>query len=374
METSATLTINPSGGGNQGGSETTISDITRTGTTLYISGENLSEVQSVAIANNNLQTYQWSLLNGQIKIDTFNYYGFEGDVVLTTKTSSVVRGSYNYKPTVETISDPVIVGQEIIITGTDLDLVDYVVFDNNWGSQSYVSKSGTSTINDIKVTVPSEAKSSELKFECVGQKLINTGRNIEVRKLPTVTSVSSKYVLAGENLTIYGSDLDLVEYAQIGTGDEFDVTTVSSSEISVTIPAGTQSGVLQLKVSETIVINSAQNINIAKARVYYGIVEMSPDVPANVDPFDVSDATKIVFTIIRSQASQGSIIVNSGDSPVKTFTYYYANSEIVAYEEIDKSSLSSEVIDNIKEKGLTLSLDTNSYYAGSFCLDSIYIL
>lgn len=369
-----TITITSSGGGNQGGSETTISDITRTGTTLYISGENLSEVQSVAIANNNLQTHQWSLLNGQIKIDTFNYYGFEGDVVLTTKTSSVVRGSYNYKPTVETISDPVIVGQEIIITGTDLDLVDKVVFDNNWGNQSYVSKSGTSTINDIKVTVPSEAKSSELKFECVGQKLINTGRNIEVRQLPTVTSVSSKYVLAGDNLTIYGSDLDLVEYAQIGTGDELNVTKVSSSEISVTIPAGTQSGVLQLKVSETIVINSAQNINIAKDRVYNEKVEIAPNGTIEIAGFDVSGATKIVFAIIRSQASQGSIIVNSGDSPVKTFTYGWVGSEIVEFGEIDVSGLSSEVIDNIKEKGLTLSLDTKNYYYGSFCLDSIYIL
>lgn len=369
-----TITITSSGGGNQGGSETTISDITRTGTTLYISGENLSEVQSVAIANNNLQTHQWSLLNGQIKIDTFNYYGFEGDVVLTTKTSSVVRGSYNYKPTVETISDPVIVGQEIIITGTDLDLVDKVVFDNNWGNQSYVSKSGTSTINDIKVTVPSEAKSSELKFECVGQKLINTGRNIEVRQLPTVTSVSSKYVLAGDNLTIYGSDLDLVEYAQIGTGDELNVTKVSSSEISVTIPAGTQSGELRLKVSETIVIESAQNINIAKDRVYNEKVEIAPNGTIEIAGFDVSGATKIVFAIIRSQASQGSIIVNSGDSPVKTFTYGWVGSEIVEFGEIDVSGLSSEVIDNIKEKGLTLSLDTKNYYYGSFCLDSIYIL
>lgn len=367
-----TITITSSGGGNQGGSETTISDITRIGTTLYISGENLSEVQSVAIANNNLQTHQWSLLNGQIKIDTFNYYGFEGDVVLTTKTSSVVRGSYNYKPTVETISDPVIVGQEIIITGTDLDLVDKVVFDNNWGNQSYVSKSGTSTINDIKVTVPSEAKSSELKFECVGQKLINTGRNIEVRQLPTVTSVSSKYVLAGENLTIYGSDLDLVEYAQIGTGDELNVTKVSSSEISVTIPAGTQSGELQLKVSETIVINSAQNINIAKDRVYNEKVEISPNGTVEIAGFDVSGATKIVLAIIRPTSSQGSIIVNSGDSPVKTFNYGWAGSEIVEFGEIDVSELSSEAIENIKNNGLTLS--RGQYEGSSFYLDSIYIL
>ena len=367
------ITITSSGGGNQGGSGTTISDITRTGTTLYISGVNLSEVQSVVIANNDLQPYQWSLHNGQIKIDYFYNYGFEGDVVLTTKASSVVRGSYNYKPTVETISDPVIVGQEIIITGTDLDLVDKVVFDNNWGL-SYVSKSGTSTINDIKVTVPSEAKSSELKFECVGQKLINTGRNIEVRQLPTVTSVSSKYVLAGENLTIYGSDLDLVEYAQIGTGDELNVTTVSSSEISVTIPAGTQSGVLQLKVSETIVINSAQNINIAKDRVYNEKVEISPHGTVKIAGFDVSGATKIVLAIIRTTSSQGSIIVNSGDSPVKTFNYGWVGSEIVEFGEIDVSGLSSEAIENIKHNGLTLSLDTSSYYAGSFCLDSIYIL
>lgn len=367
-----TITITSSGGGNQGGSETTISDITRTGTTLYISGVNLSEVQSVVIANNDLQPYQWSLHNGQIKIDTFNNYGFEGDVVLTTKTSSVVRGSYNYKPTVETISDPVIVGQEIIITGTDLDLVDKVVFDGIWGNQLDKDKSGTSTINDIKVTVPIEAKSSELKFKCVGQKLINTGRNLDVRQLPTVTSVSSKYVLVGDNLTIYGSDLDLVEYAQIGTGDELNVTKVSSSEISVTIPAGTQSGELQLKVSETIVINSAQNINIAKDRVYNEKVEISPHGTVKIAGFDVSGVTKIVLAIIRPTSSQGSIIVNSGDSPVKTFNYGWVGSEIVEFGEIDVSGLSSEAIENIKNNGLTLS--RGQYEGYSFYLDSIYIL
>ena len=59
---------------------------------------------------------------------------------------------------------------------------------------------------------------------------------------------------------------------------------------------------------------------------------------------------------------------------MKTFNYGWVGSEIVEFGEIDVSGLSSEAIENIKHNGLTLSLDTSSYYAGSFCLDSIYIL
>lgn len=138
-------------------------------------------------------------------------------------------------------------GTEITITGVNMDLVTSVVFPGVSDEVSLSSQSAT----EIKVTVPEGATSGNITLNTASGNSVT----IAVTTLkPAVTSYSPSSVPAGENVTLNGTNLDLVAKVTFGGNKTVEVTPASATALSVAVPVDAESGTITLtmKNGETV--------------------------------------------------------------------------------------------------------------------------
>jgi len=130
-------------------------------------------------------------------------------------------------------------GSVITITGVNMDLVTTIAFPGVDDSVDPSSQSGT----EIKVTVPAGAISGNLTLNTASG---NTATIAVTTLKPTVTSYSSYSVPAGENVTLNGTNLDLVAKVTFGGSKTVAVTSSSTTSLTVTVPVDAETGALTL--------------------------------------------------------------------------------------------------------------------------------
>jgi hypothetical protein len=138
-------------------------------------------------------------------------------------------------------------GTVITITGIDMDLVTSVTFP---GVDEPVTPSSQSA-TEIKITTPEGATSGNLSLNTASG---NTATIAIVTLKPAVTSYSPASVPAGENVTLNGTNLDLVAKVKFGGNKEVEVTQGSPTALTVAVPIDAETGALTLvmKNGETI--------------------------------------------------------------------------------------------------------------------------
>lgn len=139
-------------------------------------------------------------------------------------------------------------GTDITITGVYINWIESVTFASNLVVEKadFVSQSQT----ELKVTVPMEARTGFLVFNTGGtEPLTITTEDPLTVTLPAPTDLNPSSIRHTDNLTISGTDLDLVTKIQFGGGasvasEEF--VSQSETEIVVAVPATTTDGNLIL--------------------------------------------------------------------------------------------------------------------------------
>ncbi len=164
VTTTTELTIG-SGGDNQ----PVVTSITRNGwTNLYINGTDLDKVTSLSLNGGSLTEYtdfsknasQIQIYLGSGNIDN-QYKSLKGKVLL----NGSIEAEYDFTPTASfSDNNPKNVGDQITLTGTDLDLVENVVFTTSTGTSAGTKQSYTST--EITVTIPDGAVSGPVWLDC----------------------------------------------------------------------------------------------------------------------------------------------------------------------------------------------------------------
>lgn len=164
VTTSTELTIG-SGGDNQ----PVVTSITRNGwTNLYINGTDLDKVTSLSLNGGSLTEYtdfsknasQIQIYLGSGNIDN-QYKSLKGKVLL----NGSIEAEYDFTPTASfSDNNPKNVGDQITLTGTDLDLVENVVFTTSTGTSAGTKQSYTTT--EIIVTIPDGAVSGPVWLDC----------------------------------------------------------------------------------------------------------------------------------------------------------------------------------------------------------------
>lgn len=164
VTTSTELTIG-SGGDNQ----PVVTSITRNGwTNLYINGTDLDKVTSLSLNGGSLTEYtdfsknasQIQIYLGSGNIDN-QYKSLKGKVLL----NGSIEAEYDFTPTASfSDNNPKNVGDQITLTGTDLDLVENVVFTTSTGTSAGTKQSYTTT--EITVTIPDGAVSGPVWLDC----------------------------------------------------------------------------------------------------------------------------------------------------------------------------------------------------------------
>ncbi|HET9826462.1 MAG TPA: IPT/TIG domain-containing protein, partial [Chitinophagaceae bacterium] len=169
-------------------------------------------------------------------------------------------------------------GESITITGDYLNWVNRVTFYKDKVAETFVSQS----INQLVVKVPDDAQTGLLVLHYTGTDSaeLETTDTLKVT-LPMVTSVSPNPAHHGEELTINGTDLDLVRKLYFtGVSNAIPASafiTQGASEITLLVPPGTKKGKITLEAASGVQTTSAVDLDV----VLPSVTTMSPN---PVDP------------------------------------------------------------------------------------------
>lgn len=150
-------------------------------------------------------------------------------------------------------------GENLTINGTNLDLVTDVTFaDGSVGT--VVSRLATK----LEVAVPLTATDGKVVLGTKSGKSVEAGVITTVK--PTITSMAPLALMAGNDITIAGTNLDLVRKVTFVGGLSVDVTPQSATSLKVTVPpAAVGTGAVVLTTTNGTQISSTEQLSIEAA-------------------------------------------------------------------------------------------------------------
>lgn len=216
---------------------------------------------------------------------------------------------------IESITAEAKPGTNITITGEKVNWIEDITFPSDLviSKDDFVSRS----LTEIVVTVPMEAQTGFLIFTLGGTSGMTFGTEEQlVVTLPTVTSLAPASLKHTDDLTITGTDLDLVTSVVFG-GDISTSTFVSQSEteIVVAVPVGAQAGTLTLKQASPIDVVTTDEVSIILPAG--NSISPSPAVPG-VDNIVITGTNlNLVDKIVLPGAGAVSTFVNKSDTQIE---------------------------------------------------------
>lgn len=258
-----------------------ISGISRYDQLIIVSGDNLEFVTSVDL-NNSTGAFEYDIdgYEDAIVLNVNNFTkGITGYVNLTVKHNfDELLANYDFRPTVSTDLQTLGTlkpGDEFTIEGTNLDLVDCVLFKDTsgYGTVYFMEEAGKPMADapgtSLTITVPEGAFTGPLTLRCIDQteqNKVTTSTELTigsqsaqtaVTKITSIrdasegTSVTAK---AGEIVTLTGTGLNAVTEVIVNTVSVTSFTSKSDSQISFEAPDVADGGIS--------VVTSSGNINV----------------------------------------------------------------------------------------------------------------
>ena len=245
-----------------------ITSVLRPGENVTIKGDYLNWVTSVTFNDGKAVTTFVNQSKNQLEVTVpedaqtgtlvLAYGGTDSNFVETTDTLHVTL------PMVTAVSpNPIKHGDNVTLTGTDMDLVKQVEFTGvATPVTEFVSQSATSLV----VKVPGETTKGTITV--VAASGVSTTSSPELHLImPSITTMSPNPADPEKNLTITGTNLDLVSSIAFQNADP--VTTFVSqtaSQIVVKVPKGVTEGKITLSVNNsTLTVQSPDILKITGA-------------------------------------------------------------------------------------------------------------
>lgn len=300
------------------------------GEEIIFVGENLDKVTAITFSPS-VQVPKSSFTtssNTQIKLIVPDAVE-SGKVVLSTPDGDIES------KTIFSLEVPVVItsvtteakpGTNITITGEKVNWIESIEFP----SDILVEKSAfvSQTLTEVVVTVPLEAQTGFLTFNTGGTEPLtfNSENPLEVR-LPAVTSITPSSVRHEGNITLTGTDLDLV------TSIKFPGNTVvmenafidqSETTIVVEVPANATNGKLTLSVPSGLTVQSEGAITIILPNVTAfnppGSLDHDPGVELTMIGTDLDLIEKLAFpnvatpvtTFVSQSPTELKVIIPAG--------------------------------------------------------------
>jgi len=227
----------------------------KAGTNLTIAGTNLDLVLSVKLGGGKeIDAEDFDSHNATQIVISVPEDTKDGKVIMVPASGVEVTSAADLVMVIPTVAvTPVTLknGQDITVTGTNLDLISSVVFGGN--KQGTIKAGGTAT--EILVTVPDDAVDGVVSFFTRADKEI-TGPNLTMI-VPAFSSFSPTSARAGTTVTVAGTDLDLITVVTFTGGIDGTIGARTATSLTVTVPVGAKSGKITLTTKNGTQIVSA---------------------------------------------------------------------------------------------------------------------
>lgn len=234
----------------------------KAGQTITIGGTALTQIASVKLSGATVADSNFLSQTAQSLSFALPEQVSDGEVTLVTKSGvSISAGSITtVVPTdLKAAPSPVKNGNEITISGKDLDLVTGIAFPNASGVLKSVS--GTK----IVAVVPEQAQDGDISLTLANGKSVTVAYTLVK---PSVTGCTPASLMAGSTVIIRGTDLDLVSSVTFPGESAQSVSEFSAqnaSAIGLTVPsAAVGTGfTLNLRNGTSVTIESGLTIQAA---------------------------------------------------------------------------------------------------------------
>lgn len=298
----------------------------KAGETEVLKGTSLDQIASIEL---NGATVEAADFKSQTASEiTFVISSKVADGEITAVTKSGIRIPFGEITTVVpsqlvATPSPIKNGEEITISGKDMDLITGIAFPN--AKESKLNKVETTKVTS---TVPEDAQEGDITLS------LDNGKTVTVAyKLvkPTVTSCTPAAITAGEKTIIKGTDLDLVASVTFPGDVEQTVTDFKGTAhaIAVTVPTACAGSGFKLNLKNGTTVNIDGQLSIKAAT--------DPAI-ASVTPGEAIAGSKITITGKNFQNIQnlyiGSYKVNRYTSRTNTeiVCQVPANAEVGTYK------------------------------------------
>lgn len=246
------------------------------GEEIKIIGKNLDKVEGVVLVGVESPITSFSTHTKELIVLTIPQEAEGGKLILKTSNGDIESKtilSFEVPVTITSITEEAKPGTNISIKGTKVNWIESVSFANDVvvKREDFVSRTQT----EVVVTVPMEAQTGRLVLSTGGTEPLTIEIEDElIVTMPVITSMSPLNVKHTDDLTIQGSDLDLVTMVTFPDGTQ--VTKFESqteSQIVVKVPNTTGSGKIILTVFSGLTVESTSSISI----ILPSVASFSPD-------------------------------------------------------------------------------------------------
>ena len=245
----------------------------KAGETEVLRGTSLDQIASIEL---NGATVEAADFKSQTASEiTFVISSKVADGEITAVTKSGIRISFGEITTVVpsqlvATPSPIKNGEEITISGKDMDLITGIAFPN--AKESKLNKVETTKVTS---TVPEDAQEGDITLSLDNGKTVTVAYTLVK---PTVTACAPAAITAGEKTIIKGTDLDLVKSITFPgdveqTVDKFAAQ--NAQAIAVTVPAACAGSGFKLNLKNGTTVNIDGQLSI-KAATDPAIASVTP--------------------------------------------------------------------------------------------------
>lgn len=245
----------------------------KAGETEVLRGTSLDQIASIEL---NGATVEAADFKSQTASEiTFVISSKVADGEITAVTKSGIRISFGEITTVVpsqlvATPSPIKNGEELTITGKDMDLITGIAFPN--AKESKLNKVETTKVTS---TVPEDAQEGDITLSLDNGKTVTVAYTLVK---PTVTACTPAAITAGEKTIIKGTDLDLVKSVTFPGDVEQTVekfAAQNANAIAVTVPAACAGTGFKLNLKNGTTINIDGQLSI-KAATDPAIASVTP--------------------------------------------------------------------------------------------------
>ncbi len=231
----------------------------KAGTNLTIAGTDLDLVKEITFAGGSKVTTFVSQSATQLVV-AVPANAKDGAIKLGVASLEEVTTTQAVTMMVPTITGlspiPAKNGTNLTISGTNLDLVTKVTFA---GVKAGTIQSATGT--SLVVRVPADALEGAVVLTTAADKTVTSSTSMTLVK-PAITSITPMDIKPNSDLTVNGTNLDIVASVKFTGDKEAKVTGPTATSFKVTVPQGTKTGTIKLVTTNGTEVTSTQSINI----------------------------------------------------------------------------------------------------------------